>query len=297
MVAGSTAENLVLDAGRGLRTHMAFRARKASYTRTFGKETRIGTAAGWETLALPFDVERIEGTNLQGSRLELYPFQDGKGLEGDSDFGTRYGLFWLAGLQADGWQARTEVKANVPYIIAMPNGDDYEAEFCITGSVTFSATDVEVQAVPRPTAGMGFAMCPAYERVVQADTVYALNNETWRDTYLPGSVFVKDGRAVEPFECYLKGLTVGAQAKRYVAIGAYDGIDAIGRMLKGSDDGLRVWTDESGLNVVADKDCRTGIYAVDGRLMEPLHLRAGQRVTKRLVPGIYVVGKRKITVH
>lgn len=297
VVVGSTAENLVLDAGRGLRTHMAFRTKKASYTRTFGKETHVGTAAGWETLALPFDVQRIEGTNLQGQQLELYPFQEGKGLEGDSDFGTRYGLFWLAGLQADGWQARTEMRANVPYIIAMPNGKDYEEEFCITGNVTFSAENVEVQAVPRPTAGMGFAMCPVYERVAQADTVYALNNETWRETYLPGSVFVKGGRAVEPFECYLKGLTVQAQAKRYVAIGAYDGINAIGRMLKGSDDGLRVWADESGLNIVADKDCRTGIYAVDGRLMEPLKLKAGQRVTKRLVPGIYVVGKRKITVH
>ena len=297
VVAGSTAENLVLNAGRGLRTHMAFRAKKASYTRSFGKETRIGTAAGWETLALPFDVERIEGSNLQGHRLELFPFQEGKGMEGDGDFGTRYGLFWLAGLGADGWQARTEVKANEPYIIAMPNGDDYEEEFCITGNVTFSAENVEVQAVPRLAAGMGFAMRPVYERVAQADTVYALNNETWRETYLPGSVFVKGGRAVEPFECYLTGLTAQAQAKRYVAIGAYDGINAIGRMLKGSDDGLRVWTDESGLNIVADKDCLTGIYAVDGRLMEPLHLRAGQRVTKRLVPGIYVVGKRKITVH
>ncbi len=297
VVAGSTAENLVLNAGRGLRTHMAFRAKKASYTRSFGKETRIGTAAGWETLALPFDVERIEGSNLQGHRLELYPFQEGKGMEGDGDFGTRYGLFWLAGLGADGWQARTEVKANEPYIIAMPNGDDYEEEFCITGNVTFSAENVEVQAVPRPAAGMGFAMRPAYERVAQADTVYALNNETWRETYLPGSVFVKGGCAVEPFECYLTGLTAQAGVKRYVAIGAYDGINAIGRMLKGSDDGLRVWIDESGLNIVADKDCLTGIYAVDGRLMEPLHLRAGQRVTKRLVPGIYVVGKRKITVH
>ena len=297
VVAGTTAENLVLDARRGFRCHTPFTAKKARYGRTFGKETHVGTAAGWETLALPFDVQRIEGTNVPGRQLELYPFQEGKGMEGDGDFGTRYGLFWLAGLQADGWKAVTEMKADMPYIIAMPNGNDYEEEFCISGNVTFSAENVEVRAVPQPTAGMGFAMRPVYERVAQADTVYALNNETYRDTYWPGSVFVRGGRGVEPFECYLKGMTAAAQAKRYVAIGMNDGIDGIRHMLKDRGNGLRVWTDESGLNIVADKDCLTGIYSVDGRLLAPLRLKAGQRVTKRLVPGVYVVGKRKITVH
>ncbi len=297
VVAGTTAENLVLDARRGFRCHTPFTARKARYSRTFGKETHVGTAAGWETLALPFDVQRIEGTNVPGRQLELYPFQEGKGMEGDGDFGTRYGLFWLAGLQADGWKAVTEMKADMPYIIAMPNGNDYEEEFCISGNVTFSAENVEVRAVPQPTAGMGFAMRPVYERVAQADTVYALNNETWRDTYWPGSVFVRGGRGVEPFECYLKGMTAAAQAKRYVAIGMNDGIDGIRHMLKDRGNGLRVWTDESGLNVMAGKDCLTGIYSVDGRLLAPLRLKAGQKVTKRLVPGVYIVGKQKITVH
>lgn len=212
---GGVAQTIVLKNEKRYLCPKAFTANKISYTREFTMKTIPGKAAGWQTIILPFSVQTI--TDKDGNRLA--PFM----AEGDGI----WKRFWLRELQADGtYKDVTAIEANKPYLIAMPNAEEYASEYCISGNVTFEADNVSLGETPEivPTDGGAYSMYGTYDWVTGTRKVYALNLDKWSDGsgssvyYEKGSVFVPSLRDVAPFECYLQNNNPSASMRGFIGI-------------------------------------------------------------------------------
>ena len=209
---GGVAQTIVLKNEKRYLCPKAFTANKISYTREFTMKTIPGKAAGWQTIILPFSVQTI--TDKDGNRLA--PFM----AEGDGI----WKRFWLRELQADGtYKDVTAIEANKPYLISMPNAEEYASEYCISGNVTFEADNVSLGETPEivPTDGGAYSMYGTYDWVTGTRKVYALNLDNWSDGsvyYEKGSVFVPSLRDVAPFECYLQNNNPSASTRGFIGI-------------------------------------------------------------------------------
>lgn len=212
---GGVAQTIVLKNEKRYLCPKAFTANKISYTREFTMKTIPGKAAGWQTIILPFSVQTI--TDKDGNRLA--PFM----AEGDGI----WKRFWLRELQADGtYKDVTAIEPNKPYLIAMPNAEEYASEYCISGNVTFEADNVSLGETPEivPTDGGAYSMYGTYDWVTGTRKVYALNLDKWSDGsgssvyYEKGSVFVPSLRDVAPFECYLQNNNPSASTRGFIGI-------------------------------------------------------------------------------
>ena len=171
-----------------------FTAQKISYTRNFQQQTQIGVSRGWETIALPFDVQTIAA---EDSRI-ITPF---------GDYTSPYN-FWLRRLTHNGLQSAQQIEANTPYLISMPNSTEYPEEYKLAGKVTFSAENASVpesNLVIDESADIFFS--PTYERMEAQQYIYAINVGEERGGHPEGSVFEQNYREVRPFEAYTKHLT------------------------------------------------------------------------------------------
>ena len=211
----------------------AFRVQNdISYTHTYSQKTPIGSCGGWETIALPFDVQAI----THAVNGEVVPFAS-------YTFGKR--PFWLCRLTEDGFVDADCIEANTPYIISMPNNTYYTREYCLNGEVTFSARDVIVPATElHPSSRAGASFIPTFERVPASPSVYVLNVGEERWGYAEGSLFDRDYRDVHPFEAYR---TTAAAGVPYMAIG----------------DELRGATTVDNLKFIIDNDA--ALYDLSGR--------------------------------
>ena len=171
-----------------------FTAQKISYTRNFQQQTQIGVARGWETIALPFDVQTVAA---EDSRI-ITPF---------GDYTSPYN-FWLRRLTHNGLQSAQQIEANTPYLISMPNSTEYPEEYKLAGKVTFSAENASVpesNLVIDESSDIFFS--PTYERMEAQQYIYAINVGEERGGHPEGSVFEQNYREVRPFEAYTKHLT------------------------------------------------------------------------------------------
>ena len=278
-------DNLVLEdtkEGGDFFCPKAFTASKVYYTHQYGMLSGIGESRGWETIALPFNVN-----NITYADSELVPFAAYGGNNGTKPF-------WLYEYSATGWQSPgikqpPYIKANTPYIICMPNNPVYDDIWNVKGEVTFSATNVQVMA----TSGLvqntynGRKFSPAYSYIDKQDGIFALNvHNTFSQNnseYLEGSHFINNLRSVHPFEAYMTS-TNGS----YAPIGIFDDLPtdipdllfmAPGEVSgTGSETPLRVTT-LSG-QVVREVPPATSL----------------DNALKGLPKGVYIVGNRKVVV-
>ena len=318
VVVGQYCESLQLNDARGFRSHRPFLAEQARYVKTFDKQTQKERAGGWESLVLPFEVERMTGQNQDGLQLELLSFEQVKDadIEADRDFGSKYGLYWLASMENNVWTPAARIEANRPYILAVPNSEEYEEEFNISGEVTFEAEHVLVNAtsaeaeaytsveidgmtydghLPVVLRGEGVNLRPNFEPLAAADSVYALNREVYQTDFLPGSIFLKNHDSVHPFECYLTA-EAAFRSNRFFRIMLDLSANAIRKVKNDATDDLLIRTEPSTIVLTAAKDQRVNIFTADGRLMRTLTLRAGEEQRCGVMPGIYLVGRKKISV-
>ena len=285
VIVGGMAERITLHDAQPLRAPESFRAKQVNYSREFGLKTTPKQPGGWESIVLPFEVQRI----VSDERGELAPFNSGNA-------GTH--PFWLAELTDKGFAMTTVIKANTPYILSMPNSEAYEEEFNIRGKVTFSATadagvDVFATTGAKMVSGAKFMLCPTYEAVAQSDAVYALNKEVYGE-HVAGSAFIRDLRAVNPFEVYVHSLEAVTRAPMYYGIGIPGGeVTGIGQVKA---DGLRVWSENGVLYVVSDIVQALPLYTADGRMIRLLAIREGENRVTHLTPGLYVVAGKKVLV-
>jgi len=166
-----------------------FRAEKISYTREFKQQTQIGISRGWESLALPFAVQTI----THQDKGAIAPFgSDASGLH-----------FWLRRLGHEGLISVQMIEPNTPYIISMPNSEDYASRFNLNGRVTFAAEDAYVERTEQmEDESADYMMVPAFQRMPVNEYVYALNVGEERNGRPEGSIFERNYREVRPFEAY-----------------------------------------------------------------------------------------------
>ena len=174
----------------------AFKAQEISYTHNYSMETGITESKGWETIALPFDVQTISHT----SAGTIQPF---KTWNNESEAKP----FWLYELTAGGYQEAESIKANTPYLISLPNNSLYQKDYRIVGKVTFGAKDVEVKATKdlNTVHYSDRTFVPNFANK-EDESILALNvnNDLVRYTSSDmGSRFVKGLRKVYPFEAYM----------------------------------------------------------------------------------------------
>lgn len=266
VIVNGVANNIVLVDSAGnnnFRCPEEFLARRITYTHNYQQETKQGQTQGWETLALPFTVSKI----THETKGEITPFA----VEGAER------PFWLYELGGNGMEKATEIRANTPYLICMPNDDAYGDEYILGGRVTFSATNVTITTSGGTTVSRGDRQfVPTYQRVASSSDVYALNvNEIVGDNPV-GSVFVQSLREVRPFEAYSVHSTNRA---RIITVSSLGGGDATGI------------NDLIQNNAAESADGVVKVYSLSGAL-----IKQGKReeVLRSLPNGLYIINGKKI---
>ena len=200
VVVNGVAESIELtdDAnGNDFYCPRVFKAKSIIYKHNYQMETGIGDSRGWETIVLPFDVQKY--THATKGELESFTTWSK---------GSSKKPFWLFELTTSGYKDVAGIKANIPYIISMPNNQQYEQQYQIPGVVTFSASNVEVQKTDnlKPVSYQGRSFVPNYTN--KSDENYLVLNVSNNYVTNPGkdisgSKFVRGLRAVHPFEAYM----------------------------------------------------------------------------------------------
>ena len=202
VVVNGEAENIVLketDGGNNFYCPEAFTAKKVIYEHKYGMTSGYKECRGWETIVLPFDVTSI--TSETGANVVP--------REAWSPDNTQQKPFFLYELTSNGWQAAPNIKANTPYIICMPNNENYDPAYQLKGTFEFRGTNVQILPSDELTA----VTCnnkrfePNFQNQTASQNILALNvKNQWSEItadYAEGSVFIRGLRQVRPFEAYM----------------------------------------------------------------------------------------------
>ena len=170
---------------------MEFTARKISYTHGYSQKTGVDRCTGWESIALPFTPTEI----FHETRGAMSPFAAGESGKKQ---------FWLCELTSSGFVSAPAIEANTPYIIAMPNHDNYSDEYILSGNVTFSGSNVQVKASDELVyASKGDNLFVPNFLATDKDKCMALNVGEIYGGHPEGSLFVMGLRDARPFEAYV----------------------------------------------------------------------------------------------
>lgn len=273
VVVNGNASNITLtDAASGNTFYcpQAFTAQKISYTHNYGMQTGVGEAKGWETIALPFDVQKV----THQSKGEIVPFAKWK--SGDT---TK--PFWLMELNGSGWTMAESIKANTPYIISMPNNPEYKSGFLLNGSVTFLSENVAIAktGVLNKAYYSDRTFVPSFSNLEKASNMLALNvlNDIESKTggSIEGSSFISDLRPVHPFEAYMT--TTSSTRSISINEGMATGIIEL-------------------ISAISDEDVLR-IYNLNGQLIKIEEEMSMDEVTRELPAGVYIVNGKKMIIR
>ena len=269
VVVNGTADEITLtDAGGSNNFYCPteFTARKISYTHNYTMTSGFGgKAQGWETIALPFDVKEIRHAS-KGTVLPFAAWSNSSSAK----------PFWLCSLSSGGFSRASSIQANTPYIICMPNNEEYDADYILSGAVTFSATNAKVKASSSVSNGKSGTktFVPAFCAQEKSSKVYALNvnNDihSERGGYDEGSRFVSNLRTVSPFEAYMTDSSAGAKLTIDIEFSDATGIDEL----------------------TGDRDNGTSVYTIMGQKVKDSRLKNGT-----LPQGIYIKNGRKVSIR
>ena len=232
-----------------------FTAQKITYSRNFRLKSGMSESAGWETIVLPFNVEKI----VHEKNGILAPFNSN--VAGSKPF-------WLYNVQNNDFNPAMEIVANTPYIICMPNHENYADEYNQGGIVEFSANNVEIESTPtteEKAIENSIALIPVYTAIEPSEKVYVVNYEEY-EGHAPGNLFVRNLRTAYPFEAYLTINTTSAPS--YIPIFNNEHTTDISDFKSLRDQGNDIW------------------YTLDGQKLQ------GRPTTK----GVYINGNRKVVV-
>ena len=268
VVVNGTAEEITLTDAEGSNNFYCpteFTARKISYTHNYRMTSGFGgKPQGWETIALPFDVKEIR----HASKGTVMPFAAWNNS-------TSAKPFWLYSLSAGGFSRASSIQANTPYIICMPNNEEYDTDYILSGAVTFSATDAKVKVSSATNSGKSGTktFIPAFCAQEKSGGVYALNvnNDihSERGGYDEGSRFVSNLRTVSPFEAYMTDSSAGAKQTIDIEFSDATGIDEL----------------------TGDSESGTSVYTIMGQKVK------SERLNKGTLPqGIYIKNGKKVSV-
>lgn len=253
------------------------------YTRGFnGTGICNQTNGNWQTICLPFDVTTVKA--MQGnSEITLIPIQNFTGAEGASDPRP----FWLYEVGADNrLTPATEMKANIPYLVAVPNDPAFYKDFYnVSGDVTFSGGEIAVTR-PQSASTATYSMTANFAPVAANDADYGINAE---GTYFVPNVSIPSFNA--------KATPVGTAKPTFLSIFGNDpDLTALPSIpTSGLQERVEVFTVESGVMIRSDRDIRISIFEVSGRLLQTPQLREGMNYIT-LSAGQYVINGRVMIV-
>ena len=269
IVAGGTAAHITLyDAptGNDFYCPTPFTTEYISYTHHYGQTSGYGAAHGWESITLPFDVQRF----VHEEKGAIYPMATY--VPEDS---TQH-PFWMAALGSGGFYEVSTLSANTPYIICMPNNAAYEQEYNLDGNVTFSAESVEVHASDAMVAYTwgDLMFIPNFQQTAADLDYYALNaTNQVAEVGGEGDAFVRGLRTVHPFEAYMVA-TGGSGAKERIPI-----------------------ADCMATPIAAVPAATDGVWRVHDLTGRQLRETTGRsRALQGLPPGVYIVNGMKVLV-
>jgi len=261
---GYTAKNVVLtdvvEGNGNFYCPKEFTAEMISYTHEYRQTTEVGVSRGWETIAMPFNVQTV----MHEKQGLIAPF-------GNS---TSKKHFWLRHISTAGQThslaQATTIEANMPYLISMPNSDAYPDEYNLAGRVTFSSQNVPVMVtdifpVHMSSGNGGMLMfVPCFQTQQVHEMVYALNVGEARDGYPEGSVFEANYREIRPFEAY----TVhegNSPAPQFIPVSDFVNSNLTGiEELRFEDVNVDQWYDLNGRKL-QKKPTQKGVYLLNGR--------------------------------
>ena len=198
VIVGDVASRIVLTDVEGeqngnFNCPRPFVAQRITYTRNFKQRTQVGVSRGWETLALPFDVQVI----YKEDGTELVPF-----AANSKDDRTR--PFWLKQVAGEELADAAAIEAYRPYLLSLPNDPSvYPADYCLSGNVRFISENVTIADTYETEGNLGNArLMTTFSKVETSDEVYALNVSQELENHAEGSIFEAGLRDVRPFECY-----------------------------------------------------------------------------------------------
>ena len=259
VIVNGTAAQIVLTDASGNNNFFCpepFTAQSISYTRNFSQTTEIGVSRGWETIALPFNVQSIS----HGSHGALVPFGGGNGGY----------PFWLHQLQDNGLTPVTAIEANTPYLICMPNNTVYPSAYNQAGSVTFASSNVTVpRTEPREAFGANVILMPAFQNQPAGPDIFTLNVGAARDSYAEGSVFISNYSDVRPFQAYVhhSNQARGTDDIQFIpltSIGGGDDTTAIMEIIQPAANGTGDWYSLDGRKL-SSKPTQKGVYIQNGK--------------------------------
>ena len=273
LIVNGEADEITLLENKVFNCPKEFTAKKINFTHNYQMETPIDDCGGWETIALPFDVQTI----THEEKGELVPFAAWTSTSDKKPF-------WLYNLSKKGFVKASEIKANTPYLISMPNNSQYSTPYNLSGKVTFSATNAIVRktndSIWNTSTYNGATFIPCYSFIEKSKDTYALNVNNDYFTYSgsdpkPGSVFLSNNRIIAPFE---------------------------GRFYK-SESNSRIitidFTDEdvTGIeNVLCANRAIVKIYSLSGQLVKESKTGTMDNALKGLPSGMYIVNGKKVIV-
>lgn len=277
------ADSITLRHGFPFFSPYEFTADNICFTRHFEKITSIDPddfGAGWETLSLPFDVDKISNEDIT-----LKPFGN-TSEEGNS--------FWLFYADGQGWQKASNIQANQPYLIAMPNNPWYDEELNVKGTVSFSATNARVDASLPSYAAIGIGNSNSihanYSLIPLSEDIYAINDSVvaFNHTYQPGGIFVKGKKDVAPFECFV----TSSSGARYVKIAPES--SEVGNIPEITP---QIWIENGTICILSDSELSLPLYDPTGKTIKIIETEPGSIThIPGLSPGIYILSNKKLTI-
>lgn len=288
-----------------------FRAQQISYTRNFTMETLLtGESQGWETLALPFNVETV--THETNGECEPFGYSDN----------TKAKNFWL---NVIGWKEFITPSymptANHQFIVSMPNNAEYSDDYVLGGNVTFSGKNVTVYATntvycsdPNYKNSASYYSPGLIDRYdcTELDSVRIYSNYEYLDPsperstinlyeeydgHNPGSVFVPGVYGCKPFEAYIEYVKPANGApRRGPVIGIGDGSTGIKSIpMKYADSDVSSRDGKLYIYSKVEKDMP--LYNIMGQLVKNVHLQVGENVIDALPAGTYLVKGKKFMIN
>lgn len=286
IVYGGKAERLVLSGEHPFDCPEDFTAAEATYTKDFTKQTVVGQCSGWEAVVLPFAASEFRHAD-RGAVLPFASPKSGTDLR-----------FWLFAREGEEWAPVDSLRADIPYLVSMPNSQSYEADFNIPGTVTFKGngaripvTDLSGNAMPIHGSDL---IVPTYGFVPMTPYMQAVNDDDISfggDDYLAGGAYLGlskgQARDIRPFEWYIETLEPN-KAPRPIL-----GSSEVATLL--ADSALEVWAEGDEICVLSGSAREVRVHDLTGQTVCVLRAEPGQTVrTAPLAPGLYLVAGRKL---
>lgn len=193
VVRDGKADEMTLYLNFPFSTPREFTASKVMYQKDFSQKNSVGHASGWETLSVPFDVQAV----MHEKKGNLTPFGSTEGSN----------HYWLGTWNGDCFVPAEAIRANVPYVIAFPNSDEYREDTRINGTITFLATDAVIHPLSPEDEIQGhtFNFMPTNRKLYASTAYLTLNTYDNADASAPaGSTFIADRMSIRGFGAVLK---------------------------------------------------------------------------------------------